>query len=180
MKTLLIAVGGLLLLVVVVAVIGYALPKGHVSKRAAVYSRPPEVIWSAITDFAGQARWRTDLKTIEQAPAQNGKPVWREIAKNGDAVPYETTETDPPRRLVRTIADPKLPFGGRWIYELAPTPSGTRLTITEEGEVYNPVFRVVSRFMDMGATATRYLEALGASFGEQTAVEKIEDPRGTG
>jgi hypothetical protein len=54
---------------------------------------------------------------------------------------------------VNRIADPKLPFGGSWTYEVSAAGSGTELNITENGEVYNPLFRFVSRFI-MGHTAT--------------------------
>jgi len=42
---------------------------------------------------------------------------------------------------------------------VAPEGGGTRLTITEDGEVYNPVYHVVSRFV-IGHTRSldRYLE----------------------
>ena len=48
-------------------------------------------------------------------------------------------------------------------FELAAAGTGTRLTITERGEVYNPLFRVMSRFI-LGHTATidRYLADLRA------------------
>ena len=69
------------------------------------------------------------------------------------------------RRLVTRIADTGLPFGGQWTYELVPDGEGTRLTITEDGEVYNPLFRFVSRFV-MGHTATieRYLDDVEKRF----------------
>ena len=51
------------------------------------------------------------------------------------------------------IADPELPFGGTWTYELKPEGTGTRLVITERGEVYNPIFRFMSRFV-FSRTAT--------------------------
>jgi hypothetical protein len=80
---------------------------------------------------------------------------------------------------VRTIADPSLPFGGRWVYELEPTPSGgTRVTVTEEGEVYNPIFRVVSRFMDQSATIKEYLTDLAGRFGEAPRIEAPVQNRG--
>ena len=44
------------------------------------------------------------------------------------------------------MADPKLPFGGTWTYEVQPDGTGSAVTITEDGEVYNPIFRFVSRF----------------------------------
>ena len=44
--------------------------------------------------------------------------------------------------------------------------NSTRVTVTEHGEVYNPIFRVVSKYI-MGQTSTidSYLTALGKKFG---------------
>jgi hypothetical protein len=61
---------------------------------------------------------------------------------------------------VTRIADPSLPFGGTWTYDLKPQGSGTELTITEDGEVYNPIFRFMSKFV-FSQTAT--IEAYQAS-----------------
>jgi hypothetical protein len=75
-------------------------------------------------------------------------------------------EAERPTRLVTRITDKSLPFGGRWEYVVSGDRTGTRVQITEHGEVYNPVFRFVSRFiMGHSATARAYLEALGARFG---------------
>jgi hypothetical protein len=67
---------------------------------------------------------------------------------------------------VTHITDKALPFGGSWDYRLEPAGNDTRVTITENGEVYNPVFRFVSRFL-MGHTATidKYLTALAGKTG---------------
>jgi hypothetical protein len=54
---------------------------------------------------------------------------------------------------VTRIADPDQPFGGTWTFELTRAGAGTRVTITERGEVYNPIFRFLSRFV-FGHTAT--------------------------
>jgi hypothetical protein len=72
------------------------------------------------------------------------------------------------RVLVGRIADTNLPFGGSWTYELTPGAVGqTKLTITEDGEVYNPIFRFVSRFvMGHEATINRYLSDVGKRFPE--------------
>jgi hypothetical protein len=89
---------------------------------------------------------------------------WRETDSSG-AIAYERVETIAPRRIVNRIADPKLPFGGSWTYEVAPSGDGTELTITENGEVYNPLFRFVSRFiMGHSATIEKYQHDLAARF----------------
>jgi hypothetical protein len=94
-------------------------------------------------------------------PAAAGGLAWRETA-GGDKVAYAADEMRAPVRFVARITDKGLPYGGRWVYELAPDGTGTRLTITEEGEVYNPIFRFMSRYV-LGQTATidKYLAALG-------------------
>ena len=171
MKWFLWIAGSLAAVVVLIAIIGSLLPKKHNASRTARYHQPPEAVWQAITDFAGAAAWRTDVKSVERMPDQNGHQVWREIDKQGQAIPFETAESIPPRRLVRRIADPNLPFGGRWIYELAPAEGGCTLTITEDGEIYNPIFRFVARFF-IGYTGTmeNYLKALGKKFGEEVTL----------
>jgi hypothetical protein len=52
-----------------------------------------------------------------------------------------------PARIVTTITGGVRAFGGRWTYDVAPGGETTVLQITEDGEVYNPLFRVVSRFV---------------------------------
>lgn len=63
-------------------------------------------------------------------------------------------------------ADPSLPFGGRWTYELRAAPAGTTLRITEDGEVYNPLFRFMWKFIfTHHRTIDVYLRDLAARVG---------------
>ncbi len=123
----------------------------------------PETVWGQIT---APPTWRPDIRGYEELPSQAGRRQWRETDKNGQTITYKTVESTAPRHLVVRIADPKLPFGGTWTYNIEPQASGCALSITENGEVYNPVFRFVSRFV-MGHTATidAYLKALQARLG---------------
>jgi hypothetical protein len=54
---------------------------------------------------------------------------------------------EPPSLVVTRIVGETLPFGGTWTYRIVPAPGGSDLTITEDGEVYNPIFRFMSRFV---------------------------------
>ena len=171
MKWILLSVIALVVLVAVIALIGALLPKGHVASRTAQFREPPEVLWRVITDYVGSVSWRRDVQEVTRLPDQNGHPVWRETDKRGQGLVLETVESAPPRRLVRRIADPSLPFGGTWTYDLAPLTGGTSLTITENGEVYNPIFRFLSRFIfGHAATIDSYLKALGKKFGEDVSI----------
>ncbi len=142
----------LVALVVVIVAIGYALPVKHVASRQARFPQSPDKVFAVITNVADFPAWRPSVKRVEVLPANNGRTRFREIGSDGSIL-YETDSVVEGTRLVNRIADPSLPFGGGWIYDLAPDGNGTRLTITEDGEVYNAVFRFVSRFI-MGHTRT--------------------------
>jgi len=168
--------GLLVLVVVIVCAIGYMLPKSHVASVSARFAAPPDSIWTSLTQVDAFPKWRPDVSRVEPLPDENGQRGWREFGKN-DAVTYRVVESAPPRRLVTRIADQNLPYGGSWTYELVPDGSGTRLTITENGEVYNPIFRFASRFV-LGYTSTMeaVLRALGARHGETVAPEPAGNP----
>jgi uncharacterized protein YndB with AHSA1/START domain len=166
MRWVLLIAGLLVLAILVVCVIGYMLPQSHVASASARFAAAPDSIWVSLTDVPAFPKWRPGVSRVELLPDENGQRGWRELGKH-DAVTYRVVESVPARRLVTRIADQNLPYGGSWTYELAPDGSGTRLTITERGEVYNPIFRFVSRFI-MGYTATMegMLRALGTKHGE--------------
>ena len=166
MKWVLVIVGVIVVLAVIVVGVGYALPVAHVASRTVTLRAAPADVWAAITDVAAYPAWRSDVDSVELLAPVDGRPHWRERGSNGE-IPYQMTRVDPPGRLVTRIADPDLPFGGEWQYDITPEGAGSRIVITERGEVYNPVFRFVSRFiMGHAATIDTYLRALGSKFGE--------------
>jgi uncharacterized protein YndB with AHSA1/START domain len=165
MRWALITVGVLVALALLVVLVGAMLPKGHVAAVTARISAPPAAVFAALTDPISYPQWRADVTRVEPLPTHDGAPAWREVTKQG-AITFAMESLDPPRRAVARVTDRTLPFGGTWEYVLVPDGAGTRVTITERGEVYNPVFRFVSRvFMSPTATATAFLAALDRKFG---------------
>jgi uncharacterized protein YndB with AHSA1/START domain len=166
MKWVLIVLGVIAVVVVIVVGVGYSLPVAHLAQREVTLRAAPAAVWETITNVDSFPAWRGDVEAVESLAPVNGNPSWREKGSNG-AITYVVTRAEPPTRYVTRIADRDLPFGGEWDYEITPAGSGSRVAITERGEVYNPVFRFVSRFI-MGHTATLdgYLKALGKRFGE--------------
>jgi hypothetical protein len=80
-------------------------------------------------------------------------------------------EFDTTRRFVTETIGEKMPFGGRWIYELAGVDGGTKLAVTEDGKIYNPIFRFMARFLfGYHATIEAYLKDLGKKFGEDVEI----------
>ncbi len=166
MRWILLVVGALAAIVLLVVMVGALLPKGHVAASRARFSAPPERVFAVISDVAGAASWRKDISRVEMLPSADGKTTFREQRPH-DAITFRVEAIEPPRRMLVRIADTGLPFGGSWTYELAPIGSGTELTIIERGEVYNPVFRFMSRFVvSQHASIDTYLRALGVKLGE--------------
>ena len=118
MKWLSFVVGGLVLLIVVVAAVGAMLPRNHKASRTQRVNRSPAEVW----------------------------PVLMQAMSTSD-VPVDVLESQPPHRLVTRVTEKEKNFGGTWTIAIAAAPSGSDVTITEDGWVANPIFRVVSRFV---------------------------------
>ena len=156
---------------VIVLAMGSMLPRGHHVSRRAHFNRSPAEIWEVITDYAGQTAWRADVRRVERLPDRNGRQVWRETDGRGHGLLMETVESVAPRRLVRRIVNENLAFSGSWTYEIGEYGEVTSLIITEDGEVYNPVFRFMSRFIiGHAATLDQYLRALGKRLGVEVNI----------
>lgn len=165
MRIAVIVIGALLAVVACVVAIGALLPKRHVVSRSALFRATPESLWARI---AGAQDWRPDVKHSEIVRDGSGRELLEETSKRDETIAYELLDKVPPRSLTRRIATQNLPYSGSWAYSLEPASGrGTLVRITEDGEVYNPVFRFVSRFI-LGQTSTidSYLRALAASENE--------------
>jgi hypothetical protein len=160
-------VGGLILLAGIVALIGSRLPKTHVASRSILLRQSPQNVYTVVRDFASVPKWRSDVKQVEVEAPQGGPVYFREVGKNG-TVNYELVEDVPAQRMVTRIRDTDLGYSGQWTYLFTVENGGTRVTIREDGEVSNVLFRFMSRYV-FGHTATidSYLTSLAKHFGEE-------------
>jgi uncharacterized protein YndB with AHSA1/START domain len=159
----------LLLFVVIVAVVygvGWLLPVGHVASRTTVVGASPQQVYDTIADVGGYSRWWSEVERVEMLPPEGERVKFRQHTSAG-SITMQVEESTPPSRFVTRIADPDQPFGGTWTFELVGnTASKTLVTITERGEVYDPLFRFMSKFV-FGHTSTMdsCLAALTTKFG---------------
>ena len=108
----------------VLALFGYGktLPVAHVASRSKRIPARPTIVWGLINDPVATKGWAGGTKT-------------------------EVVEQDEPRLLVTKIVGESA-YGGTWTFEIAPEGhDASTVTITERGEVYNPAFRVLSRYV---------------------------------
>ena len=166
MKYLLIAAASLVAVVLLVLIVGWSLPVKHRASGEATVKASPQSVYELITRVDRFPEWRSSVKRVEQLPDSAGRKRFREVGSDGPIV-LEVESAVPGERLVTRISDRSLPFGGSWTYELIPRGDSTTLRITEDGEVYNPIFRFVSRFV-FGHTATieKYLADVRSAAGD--------------
>lgn len=170
MKWVILVCGGLIVLAAAMAAVGAMLPRDHHATRKARFHVAPDALYAVL---AGPPDWRTGVKSFGELPEQNGKKRWWEEDSHRQKITYELVEAKPPERLVTRIAQQGLPFGGGWTFQIAAIPGGgAELRVTEDGEIYNVIFRFMARFF-FGYTASieGYLRDLGAKFGQAVSIE---------
>jgi len=125
-----------------IAAIGSLLPRNHKASRTLRLTLPPADVW----------------------------PVLIQATEASD-VPVDVLERDPPRRLVTRVTEKEKNFGCTWTITIAPTPSGSDVTITEDGWVANPIFRFASRFIiGHHATMDALLKQVAKTLNEPAAL----------
>ena len=152
----------------VIALLGSRLPVGHVASRSVVIGAPTDVVFTTITDFNSAPSWRSNLKGVRvTTDSSTGRQRVTEESAMG-SMTMEVEQLVPPTRLVMRIVGQELPYGGAWAYALEPQGNSTRVTVSEHGEVYNPVFRFIAKYiMGHNGTLDTYLTDLGRKFGHE-------------
>lgn len=140
---------GLVLLVgagCLVLIVGWMLPVKHEATVTTTVAGTPQEAYAAVAAVTGWPDWLEGTKSVEMLESVDSRTRFRQHSTDGPLV-LEIVEAQPGLRLVTRIADPGQPFGGSWTFEFSADAAGARVTITEHGEVYNPIFRFVSRFV---------------------------------
>jgi len=174
MRWVVIAIFAVVGFIIALLAAGAMLPEKHIVSRSLTVNKPVNEVWQVLTDHAQDPKWRPEVESVTRIADRNGHPVWEEKYKNGDTMRIETTLVDAPKRMERKIVDQSA-FGGVWIYEVNPSADGqaTTIRITENGEVYNPAFRFIGRFIiGLEATVEKYLTDLAAKFGAKAEFGK--------
>jgi uncharacterized protein YndB with AHSA1/START domain len=144
--------------------VGAKLPVGHVASVVKTVNAPTSKVWAALTDIEAMPVWRKELKSIQRTEGKDGLPRWVEKSSFGD-IPLQVEEMAENEKLVARIDDKSLEFGGKWTWSLKPSGNQTEVTITEDGEVYSPMFRFMSKYVfGHSKTLQTYADQLAAHF----------------
>jgi uncharacterized protein YndB with AHSA1/START domain len=143
-------------------------PASWVAEESVLVPGPIDEVWGLVGDPARRAEWHPNVRSIERVDDEDGRVLWRELDPRGDRFDWVVLEQEPPHRLVIASGDPEqtgLVSGWTWL--LAAEGDKTRVTLTEQSRIDNPVWRgvYVLRY-GPDATVRRELEALEAAFGQ--------------
>jgi hypothetical protein len=160
--------GSLIAVLLLIAILGCFYPRSYTAARALPSQRPPEEVWSVVNDLAATPDWHPEFKKVERLPNKNGHEIWHVTDNRGYPMQLETAEAVAPQRLVRKIADESGPFSGEWVFDIEPIGEGSKVTLTERGQIPNPFFRVMFwTFMTPTFYLEMYLQALAKKLGDQ-------------
>ena len=167
MYWILLVMGFMVAIVAALVIGGLATPRAHAASRSTTFRASPEQVWAVIRDVGAYHTWRDDMIDVEVVASGS---QWREITSSGSVL-FGIVEDQPQQRLVARILDEDLPWGGTWTWELHGVDNATRLTITEDGYVNNPIFRFIgTHFIGFTGTIDKYLRALARRLGEDAYV----------
>jgi uncharacterized protein YndB with AHSA1/START domain len=161
-KILLVLVG----LAAVVFAIGLGLPRNHRATSRILLEKPPEAVWAIVSDPTSLLGTWSELKSARRTSDGRGREVWEQNAGGFDMRLIVERSEAPSRLVTRIDAAEDAAFGGTWTYAITPSGANTVLTITEDGYVGNPFFRVMMAIMGKYRTIDGYLKAVA---------EKLED-----
>lgn len=182
-----------MLLLGAVVIAGGLVAREHQIVRTVALAAPPAAVFATIADLEAMSAWRPEVARVERVPdapdgddafggddaskvddasdaddasGADGLPAtYRELGVRG-AVTWTVVEAHPPARLTLRIEGAGPGFEGTWVFDVASASAGTRLTITERGEIENPLFRFLSRFVvGYGNGLDAYVAALSRHLG---------------
>ncbi|MCA3043799.1 MAG: SRPBCC family protein [Pseudanabaena sp. M165S2SP1A06QC] len=152
------AIGATALLVVIITalyVYGMQIPAKQKVSVTRTMNAPQEAIWTTITNWDQQPKWRDDLESVTVINENR----FIEKPKKGSPIEFEVISSQPFSRLELNL---KSSFTGTYIIKLEKIDSSTT-KVTEEYELYtaSPVDRLFAElFFDLESFAHKYLEQL--------------------
>ncbi|MEZ4321470.1 MAG: SRPBCC family protein [Myxococcota bacterium] len=139
--------------------VGSTLPVEHSATVVFVVPAPPEAVEARVRDWASAPTWKPEVERVEDLGIVDGHQRFRECA--WECIDLEILPG--PTYTTRIVDHPD--FGGTWTWRFAPSAAGTEVTITEDGVVPSPVFRLFMHYVfGVDANLRSTGEALRASF----------------
>ncbi|MEY2564611.1 MAG: hypothetical protein QOH88_2804 [Verrucomicrobiota bacterium] len=163
-------IGLLVLLAVAAYLVGYSIPARQTHTRTITLKQTPEAIFALLTDLPNFPKWNSNMVKIEMLPPVDGKEATRQTFKGNMQMTIITTESTPPKRLVRSMGDAGGPYEGSWAYDISPSAGGSQVVLTEQSEMKSPFFRLMVKVFGPTKYMDEHLTGMAKNFGETATI----------
>jgi uncharacterized protein YndB with AHSA1/START domain len=164
----------ILILLIVLAVaaylVGNSIPARQTHTRTITLKQTPEAVFALLTDLPNFPKWNPNMVKIEMLPPVDGKEATRQTFKGNMQMTIITSESTPPKHLVRSMGDVGGPFEGSWTYDISPTADGSQVVLTEQSEMKNPFFRLMVKIFGPTKYIDEHLQGMAKNFGETAVI----------
>jgi uncharacterized protein YndB with AHSA1/START domain len=162
----------LVLIVLAGAAYLYALsiPAHQTHTRTTTLKQTPDAVFALLTDLPNFPKWSRNMVKIEMLPPIDGKEATHQTFKGNMQMTIITSESMPPKHLVRSMGDIGGPFEGSWTYEITPTADGSQIVLTEQMTMSNAFFRFMAKLFGPTKYMDEHLEDIAKHFGETAVV----------
>jgi ribosome-associated toxin RatA of RatAB toxin-antitoxin module len=147
---------------------GLFLPKSHKITKTLFLKYDPENIWVYITNVEHYPKWRPSVKKVEVVSTNPaGLTSWQEFYRFNRHTMFQVTEANPYTDLIIKTADKESYYYNKWSINIKEAENGSLLTITEEGEISNPLFRSIAKLKGVDQPLTEYINDLKTGLSHQ-------------
>src|ERR1700716_2184032 len=143
-----------------------SIPAHQTHIRTTALKQTPEAIFALLTDLPNFPKWSRNMVKIEMLPPVDGKEATRQTFKGNMQMTIITSESTPPKHLVRSMGDNSGPFEGSWTYDISPTADGSQIVLTEQMTMNNAFFRLMAKLFGPTKYMDEHLEDMARHFGE--------------
>jgi len=140
---LLFLLGALLVGAIGVVVILVVFPTQNVSSRTAMFDLPPASVYTLLSGVEQYPAWRTGVEQVELLTDDGSGLRFREYRESG-AITYRVELDELNAQFRLDVDDEAVPFEGSRTFALVESPTGTELTILEEGHAFSEIFQLFS------------------------------------
>ena len=159
-----------LVLAVVAYIYGRSIPAHQTHTRTIALKQTPEAVFGLLTDLPNFPKWNPNMEKIEMLPPIDGKEATRQTFKGNMVMTIITSESTPPKHLVRSMGDSGGPFEGSWIYDITPTADGSQIALTEQSTYNSVLFRLMSKMFSPTKYMDEHLQGMAKQYGETAVI----------